>query len=138
MTDAVVDATLAGALAPELCGEVMGPGDGEYERARRVWNAMIDRRPAVIARCRGVADVIRAVGFAREHDLLIAVRGGGHSVAGKGVCDGGIGIDLATMKGIHVPPPDYGPRVSLWRSRRTGPARSRSSAPGGRISSSST
>ena len=104
MTDAVVDATLAGALAPELCGEVMGPGDGEYERARRVWNAMIDRRPAVIARCRGVADVIRAVGFAREHDLLIAVRGGGHSVAGNGVCDGGIVIDLSTMKGIHVDP----------------------------------
>ena len=80
------------------------PGDDRYDAARRVWNAMIDRYPALIARCTGVADVIAAVGFARDHDLLVSVRGGGHNVVGNAVCDGGLMIDLSLMKGGRVDP----------------------------------
>jgi len=78
------------------------PSDEAYERARRVWNGAIDKRPALIARCTGVVDVVRAVEFAREHDLLVAVRGGGHNVAGHGTCDGGIVIHLSAMRGISL------------------------------------
>lgn len=78
------------------------PSDSAYEDARRVWNGLINKRPALIARCTGVADVIEAVIFARENDLLVAVRGGGHNVAGNAVCDGGLVIDLSPMKGIRV------------------------------------
>ena len=85
-------------------GELLRPDDDGYDAARRVWNAMIDRRPAVIARCTGIADVIEAVNFARTNDLLVAVRGGGHSVAGNGVCDGGVMIDLSPMTGVRVDP----------------------------------
>jgi hypothetical protein len=87
-----------------LRGEGLGPGDADYEAARRVWNGMIDRRPALIARCAGIADVIQAVQFARAHNLAVAVRGGGHSIAGHGVCDGGLMIDLSRLKGIRVDP----------------------------------
>ena len=87
-----------------LRGEMLRPGDAGYDKARTVPNAMIDRRPAIIARCTGAADVIACVRFAREHDVLVAVRGGGHSVAGKSVCDGGLMIDLSAMKGIRVDP----------------------------------
>lgn len=83
-------------------GQVLGPGDEGYDRAREVWNAMIDRRPALIARCVGAADVIAAVNFARENGLLVSVRGGGHGVAGKAVCDDGLMIDLSPMKSIRV------------------------------------
>lgn len=83
-------------------GEVITPGDAGYEKARKIWNASIDRRPGIIARCLGVADVVAAVNFAREHELLVAIRGGGHNVGGKALCDGGIVIDLSLMKGIHV------------------------------------
>src|SRR3989442_3846038 len=75
-----------------------------YDAARTIPNAMIDRRPAIIARCAGAADVITCVRFAREHDIVVAVRGGGHSVAGKSVCDGGLMIDLSALKGIRVDP----------------------------------
>jgi FAD/FMN-containing dehydrogenase len=85
-------------------GAVLCPGQDGYDAARSIPNAMIDRRPAAIARCTGAADVIACVRFAREHDLLVAVRGGGHSVAGKSVCDDGLMIDLSAMKGIRVNP----------------------------------
>src|SRR5713101_1648192 len=87
-----------------LRGQSFCPGEPGYDAARTIHNAGIDRRPAVIARCTGAADVIACVRFAREHDLLVSVRGGGHSIAGKAVCDGGLMIDLSLMKGIRVDP----------------------------------
>jgi FAD binding domain/Berberine and berberine like len=83
-------------------GEVIQPDDLRYETARMIWNASIDKHPGLIARCSGVADVIAAVNFARENDLPVAVRGGGHNVGGKALCDGGLVIDLSRMKGIRV------------------------------------
>jgi len=83
-------------------GEVVEPGDADYERARRVWNGMIDRRPALIARCAGTADVIAALEYARRSGLPVTARGGGHGVAGKAVCDGGVVIDLSKMDDVHV------------------------------------
>jgi FAD/FMN-containing dehydrogenase len=91
-------------LDNKLRGELVRKGDPGYDDARIVWNAMIDRHPAAIARCQGTADVVAAVNFAREHDLLLSVRGGGHNVAGKAVCDGGLMIDLSLMQGIDVDP----------------------------------
>jgi FAD/FMN-containing dehydrogenase len=91
-------------LRSVLRGPVIGPADPDYEAARRVHNGMIDRRPAVIARCTGAADVMAALRFGRVRELPIAVRGGGHNVAGKAVCDDGIVIDLSAMKGIRVDP----------------------------------
>src|SRR5579863_8901200 len=85
-------------------GVVLCAAQDGYDAARTIPNAMIDRRPAVIARCAGAADVIACVRFAREHDLLVSIRGGGHSVAGKSVCEGGLMIDLSAMKGIRVDP----------------------------------
>lgn len=85
-------------------GQVLAPDDPSYEETRKVWNAMIDRRPALIARCTGVADVVRAVQFAREQDLLVSVRGGGHNIAGLAVCEGGLMIDLSLMRGVWVDP----------------------------------
>jgi FAD/FMN-containing dehydrogenase len=91
-------------LAETLRGVLLRPGDDAYEVARSVWNASIDRRPALIARCTGTADVVAAVEFARDEELVVAVRGGGHNVAGNAVCDDGLVIDLSTMKGIRVDP----------------------------------
>jgi hypothetical protein len=85
-------------------GEVILADHPAYESARRIWNASIDKRPGAIARCTGLADVIAAVRFARKHGLLVAVRGGGHNVGGRALCDGGLVIDLSRMKGIHVDP----------------------------------
>jgi len=85
-------------------GSVITPADGGYDQARRVFNWMIDRRPAAVARCRGVVDVVTALRFGRENDLPIAIRGGGHSVAGHGTCDHGIVIDMSAMRSIHVDP----------------------------------
>jgi FAD/FMN-containing dehydrogenase len=94
-----------------LRGELLRPGDTTYEEARKLWNGVIDKRPALIASCAGVGDVIDAVNFARENDLLVAVRGGGHNVAGNAVCDGGLVIDLSPMKGIRVDPERHSVRA---------------------------
>src|SRR5215216_6543967 len=83
-------------------GELLRPEDAGYENARKVWNGSINRFPALIARCAGVADVIAAVKFAKDNGLLVAVRGGGHSYPGHSVCDGGLVIDLSLMKGTRV------------------------------------
>ena len=91
-------------LRESILGEVITPADPRYDETRAVWNAMIDRRPALIIRCAGVADVIAAVQFARSQELEIAVRGGGHSLPGFSTSDGGIVIDLSAMKGIRVDP----------------------------------
>src|SRR5215510_4870045 len=90
------------AFKERLHGRLVCPGDNDYDRARRVWNGRIDRRPALIAFCANDADVVAAVRFAREHELLTAVRGGGHNVAGTAVCDDGLVIDLSLMKAIEV------------------------------------
>src|SRR5919107_1600844 len=92
------------ALQDGFRGELLRPQDSSYEDARKVWNGSIDRFPALIARCAGVADVIAAVKFAKDNGLLVAVRGGGHSYPGYSVCDGGLVIDLSLMKGIRVDP----------------------------------
>jgi len=94
----------ADALRANFSGDMLVAADAAYESCRRVHNGLIDRRPAIIARCRGVGDVQAAVRLARDHQLEIAVRGGGHNVAGNAVCDGGLMIDLAGMRGVHVDP----------------------------------
>ena len=91
-------------LKSSLRGPTFFPGDPGYDEARAVPNLMIDRRPATIARCSGAADVVSCVRIAREHNILVSVRGGGHSMAGKAVCDGGLMIDMSAMKGIRVDP----------------------------------
>jgi FAD/FMN-containing dehydrogenase len=85
-------------------GELLGLGDAGYDQARQVHNGMIDKHPALIARCRGVADVVAAVHYARDIDAEVSIRGGGHNVAGRAVTDGGVMIDLSLMRGIHVDP----------------------------------
>ena len=92
------------ALAAAFSGVLLQPRSDGYEEARRIHNGLIDKRPALIARCRGAADIVDALGFARESGLEISVRGGGHNVAGRAVTDGGVMIDLSLMKGIHVNP----------------------------------
>src|SRR5215471_2320156 len=87
-----------------LHGELIDPGDDNYDSARRVWNGMIDKYPALIARCADVSDVVTAVQFARAQDLAAAVRGGGHSFSGNGTCDGGLVIDLSPMKRVLIDP----------------------------------
>ncbi len=91
-------------LRQQLAGEVIRPGDRAYDEARKVWNGAIDRHPAAIVCCAGVSDVVAAVRFARERDLLVSVRGGGHGVGGHAVCDGGLVVDLSRMKAIAVDP----------------------------------
>ena len=91
-------------LRDNLHGALLSSGDQGYEEARRVWNGMIDRRPALIAVCGGVADVIEAVNFARNHEVLVSVRGGGHNIPGNAVSDGGLMIDLSSMRSVRVDP----------------------------------
>jgi hypothetical protein len=91
-------------LRTRLRGELITPESSSYDATRRVWNGMIDKRPAAIVRCAGVADVVATVRFAAENDMLLAVRGGGHNVAGLATCDNGIVIDLANMNGAYVDP----------------------------------
>lgn len=97
-----IDASTIEALRGCIRGEVLTADQQGYDAARRVWNAMIDRRPALIARCHGAADVLAAVNFARLHRLLLSVRGGGHNVAGAAVCADGLMIDLSEMRGLRV------------------------------------
>lgn len=92
------------AYRASLHGESLLAGDDGYDTARQVWNAMVDKRPALIARCSGTADVIKSVNFARENNLLISVRGGGHNFPGNSVCEDGLMIDLSRMTGVRVNP----------------------------------
>ena len=91
-------------LRADFKGAILLPNDDGYERARQIWNAMIDKRPAVIARCATTADVVRGVNFARDNGLVLAVRGGGHNIAGNALCDDGLVIDLSMMKAAQVDP----------------------------------
>ena len=95
-------ATTIEELKVGFTGEILRPSDGAYEDARKIWNAMIDKRPAVIARCTSTADVVHAVNVARDTGLVLAVRGGGHNIAGNALCDDGLVIDLSEMKAARV------------------------------------
>ena len=103
-TKTMLDEGIIEEFKATLRGEALVPGDAGYDEARKLWNGMIDRRPALIARCAGAADVINCVNFARNRDLVLAVRGGGHSFPGHSMCDGGLAIDLSPMNGIRVDP----------------------------------
>src|ERR1700723_1393440 len=92
------------ALRGQLRGELLTPDRPAYEGATGIWNAMIDRRPAAIARCRNAADVMASVNAARENDLVVAIRAGGHNVAGYAACDGGLVIDLSSMNAVRIDP----------------------------------
>ena len=93
-----------GGLRSRLRGALLRPGDASYEETRRIYNGMLSRRPALIIRALGTADIVDAIRFARAHGLEMSVRGGGHSVAGKAVCESGLMLDLSLMKGVHVDP----------------------------------
>jgi FAD/FMN-containing dehydrogenase len=97
-----VGAAAVETLAGQLRGSLLKSRDASYDEARTIWNAMIDRRPGLIVRCLGAADIVAAVGFARDHGLLVAVRGGGHNIAGNAVCDGGLLIDVSQMRSVRV------------------------------------
>src|SRR5215510_5797152 len=104
-------------LRAKLRGELIAPGDASYDAARKVYNAMIDKKPALIARCADVADVMAAVSLAREKGVLLAVRGGGHNGPGLGTCDGGLVVDLRSLKGVRVDQKNRTVRVeggALW------------------------
>jgi FAD/FMN-containing dehydrogenase len=89
-------------LKGQVRGSVLDAGDASFDQARSIWNAMIDRKPALIVRCASAEDVVSAVRFAKDNDLLLSVRGGGHNIAGSAVCDGGLMIDLSPMKAVRV------------------------------------
>ena len=99
-----LDAEALAALEETVRGSVLTPGHPDYDEARSIWNALIDRRPAVIVQCSGAADVVDAVNFAREQRLDLSIKAGGHNVAGNAVNDGGLVIDLSQMRGVHVDP----------------------------------
>jgi FAD/FMN-containing dehydrogenase len=125
-------------LGRRLAGTLLLRGDSAYDDARTIWNRMIDKHPALIARCAGADDVAAALAFAREHDLLISVRGGGHNVTGNAVCDGGLMIDLSPMKSARVDP---GRRLITaepgltWKELDTATQRHRLATTGGIVSS---
>jgi FAD binding domain/Berberine and berberine like len=102
--ECVLNGTVIDKLASELRGDLIAIDDSDYDAVRKVWNGLVDKRPGLIACCTGTADVVTSVRFAREHDLLISVRGGGHSAGGRAVCEKGLMIDLSRMKGIRVNP----------------------------------
>jgi FAD/FMN-containing dehydrogenase len=120
-----------------VSGNVITPSDSNYDQARKVWNSMIDRRPALIAQCRGASDVAAAVRYAREKELLVAVRGGGHNVAGYAVCDGGLVIDLSLMRDVSVDPHNRTVRVGAgarWADVDQATQPYGLAAPGGEVS----
>ena len=104
MMDIGLDAAGIQDFSAGLRGSLLQPDDMGYDVARQVWNGMVDRKPALIVRCAGVADVVHAIAFARANKLLVSVRGGGHNITGNAVCEGGLMIDLSPMKGIRVDP----------------------------------
>jgi FAD/FMN-containing dehydrogenase len=99
-----ISETLIHEFKSSLRGPLLRPGTSEYEDARRIWNANIVKNPALIAKCTGVADIVQSVNFARDNGLLVSVKGGGHSIPGLGLCDGGLTIDLSGLKGVRVDP----------------------------------
>ncbi len=99
-----IDELVVDQFSAALRGRILRPGGNDYDSARAIWNGKIDRRPSLIAQCVGAADVAHAVRFARERDMLVSVRGGGHGVAGDAVCDDGLMIDLSHMRGVWVDP----------------------------------
>jgi FAD/FMN-containing dehydrogenase len=99
-----VSSETVAALRRKLSGAVALPGEDGYDAARKIWNAMVDRHPALVVRCLGAADVIEAVRLARDENLLVAVRAGGHNIAGNAVCDGGLLIDLSLMRSVRIDP----------------------------------
>ncbi|MEO6346951.1 MAG: FAD-binding protein, partial [Aquaticitalea sp.] len=112
-----LDTSLIEALASQLRGEIIEPTDAVYNETRKVYNGMIDKHPGLFAMCVDVADVIASVNFARENNLLLAIRGGGHNGGGLGLCDGGMVIDLSGIKFIRVDTSDNTVRVgggNLW------------------------
>jgi len=100
--ETTLEAAAVTELRDSLRGKLLLNGDDSYDHARAVWNAMIDKRPALIARCEGAADVVNSINFARTHDLRAAIRGGGHSISGKSVCEGGLMIDTSNMNSVRV------------------------------------
>lgn len=127
----------AQALRADFVGEVILPSDAGYDEARAVFNGMIDRRPTAIARCASVADVVATVDFARDHGLVVAVRCGGHSVAGSSVCDDGVLIDLSGLKSIQVNPEAKTARAGggvLWSELDAATQEHALHTPGGRVS----
>jgi FAD/FMN-containing dehydrogenase len=101
---AQLDAQAVAAFAAQVRGPVLTENDPEYDEARSIWNALIDRRPALIVQCSGAADVVDAVNFSRENGLVLSIKAGGHNVAGNAVNDGGIVLDLSQMRGVTVDP----------------------------------
>jgi len=99
-----VDSSAVESLKADLRGTLLFPGDMGYDASRTVWNAMIDRRPALVVHCAGVNDIKRAVDFARTHGLMTSVKGAGHNIAGSAVCEGGLLIDLSGMRSVRVDP----------------------------------
>lgn len=102
MTAKAMDQSTIDNLKSDLRGELLLPGSTNYDEARSIWNGMIDRKPALIARSLGVADVVRSVNFAKENGLLVSIKGGGHNISGLAVCDGGLTIDMSLMRGAWV------------------------------------
>ncbi|HET6463955.1 MAG TPA: FAD-binding protein, partial [Candidatus Krumholzibacteria bacterium] len=97
-----IDSARVDALRLALRGSLLGANDAGYHEARSVWNAMIDKRPALIARCNGTADIIACVNFARETGIALSIKGGGHNIAGLAVVEGGLTIDCSLMRGCYV------------------------------------
>jgi FAD/FMN-containing dehydrogenase len=99
-----VDPSAIEAFKQQFRGQVLSPGEAGYDHARHIWNASVDKHPGLIARCSDATDVVRAVKFARTNNVLVAVKAGGHNVAGHALCDDGIVIDLSAMKAVSVDP----------------------------------